>query len=100
MRRLYINVVSSLALTVLFASPTARGQSVQVQKVDPQPEPLVATVQGVVRDSLNLPVAVSKVPLKGHGSQIPTAQTELAGSYFFRGGPQGSFPPQGGNAGP
>jgi len=84
MRRLYINVVSSLALTVLFASPTARGQSVQVQKVDPQPEPLVATVQGVVRDSLNLPVAGASVRLEANGSQILTVHTDSAGAYIFR----------------
>ena len=83
MRRLYIKAACSLALTVLFASSTVRGQSVQPQKVDPHPEPPVATVQGVVRDSLNHPVAGATVCLQANGSQILTVHTDSAGAYLF-----------------
>jgi tetratricopeptide (TPR) repeat protein len=83
MRRLYIKAACSLALTVLLASSTMRGQSVQAYKVDPRPEPPMANVRGVVRDSLNHPVAGATVCLQANGSQILTVHTDSAGAYLF-----------------
>src|SRR3984885_9374637 len=83
MRRPQLKAACRRALTVLFVSSTVRGQSVQAHQVDPRPELPVATLQGVVRDSLNHPVAGATVCLQANGSQILTVHTDSAGAYLF-----------------
>lgn len=83
MRRSRINAACGLALTMLFASSMARGQSDQRAGVDVQPEAAAAAaLRGIVRDSHNHPVTGATVCLQSKEAHL-TVHTDSAGAYLF-----------------
>jgi tetratricopeptide (TPR) repeat protein len=83
MRRSCINAACGLALT-MFPSAMTRGQSDQrPAAVDVQPEAAAAAaLRGIVRDSLNHPVAGATVRLQSKEVHL-TVHTDSAGAYLF-----------------
>ena len=80
------NAAATFLLTAAgwFAAFMVPGQSVQAQVGDAQQESSgVATLQGVVRDSSNRPVAGVTVCLRSKESETLTARTDSAGAYRF-----------------
>lgn len=77
--------MASFALTaVLLAGGLSPQNSVQAQVVQaPTGIEETATLQGIVRDASNRPVAGATVCLLAKGEQALTAQTDSAGAYRF-----------------
>jgi tetratricopeptide (TPR) repeat protein len=74
------------AFFLLVLTAFARGQ------INPQPEPAgTATLQGIVRDAGNHPVAGVTVSLQSEGAQTLTAHTDSAGTYRFSAVPRGVY---------
>jgi tetratricopeptide (TPR) repeat protein len=91
MRRFPINAACTLAVIAFAPLTMARGQSVQ-PPAQVKPESLAAlTLQGIVRDSLNRPVAGATVCLQSKDAQILTVHTDSAGAYFFSAVRQGVY---------
>ncbi|MGC2537745.1 MAG: tetratricopeptide repeat protein [Candidatus Sulfotelmatobacter sp.] len=92
MVRFYINAACIIALSTLFASSMVHGQFVQEQELEAKAAPTeVATLQGIVRDSDNHPVAGATVCLQAQKTQILTAHTDSTGAYFFPAVHQGTY---------
>jgi len=83
MGRFLVNASCILSVAALCASSVSQAQSVQ-EHVEAQSEPAAeATLQGIVRDASNHPVAGATVSLQAKDSQILTVRTDSAGTYHF-----------------
>jgi tetratricopeptide (TPR) repeat protein len=92
MARFRVNAARLLAITILLASSVFRGQSVQGQAAQTQPEAAAsATLQGTVRDSGGHPVAGATVRLQAQDAQILAATTDSKGAYRFSAVRQGPY---------
>jgi tetratricopeptide (TPR) repeat protein len=72
------------ALTTIFPAPAILGQSIPAAAADSRSDSTAtATLRGVVRDSLNRPVAGAVICLQGQNSQVVKVHTDSAGVYVF-----------------
>ena len=72
------------ALTTISTAPTILGQSIPGAAADSRSDSKApATLRGVVRDSLNRPVAGAVICLQGQNSQVVKVHTDSAGVYVF-----------------
>jgi tetratricopeptide (TPR) repeat protein len=84
MKRFCINPVCTLTLIALFAPSMVCGQSIPKALVVAQSERVaLATVRGVVRDSLSRPIVGATVCLQGQDARIRTVHSDSAGVYIF-----------------
>ena len=91
MTRFHIHAACTLVLAVMCALSPAHGQSVPEAAVEAPEGASSTTLQGIVRDSLNRPVAGVTVRLQAKDAQISTAHTDSAGVYLFSALPQGVY---------
>lgn len=83
MIRSYITAARTVALAGFFICLIGHGQSIQ-QAHEPEPQASGgAVLQGIVRDSLNHPIAGATVYLQSKDAQIFTEHTDSAGTYRF-----------------
>ena len=76
--------VPAFALIAVFASPVIRGQSVQESGDKTRSEPVaVATLHGVVHDSLNRTISGAKVCLQSDRADPLIVYTDSKGVYLF-----------------
>jgi tetratricopeptide (TPR) repeat protein len=91
MWRFPIDAACTLAVIAFAPLTMVLGQSIQ-PPADVTAESLAAfTLQGIVRDSLNRPVAGATVRLQSKGAQILTVHTDSAGGYLFSAVRQGVY---------
>jgi tetratricopeptide (TPR) repeat protein len=81
----------ALVVAAVFAPCRTLGQSAQAQVVEAAAEPTAATLQGIVRDSENHPVAGATVHLQAAGAQSLSARSDTAGAYRFSALPPGVY---------
>src|SRR5579863_3122828 len=92
MCRFYKSATLTLTLIAILAAPMAFGQSVQKSLGEQKSQTsALFTVQGLVSDSLNHPIAKAKVCLRSDESPPITVYTDLAGGYLFSAVHQGSY---------
>ena len=91
MTRFHIHAACTLVLAVMGALSPAHGQSLPEAAVEAPERTSGPTLQGIVRDSLNRPVAGVAVCLQTKNAQIFTVHTDSAGVYLFSGVPQGIY---------
>jgi tetratricopeptide (TPR) repeat protein len=85
MVRFNLNAICAVAVSILlFSAAMIHGRSGQQPVGEAQTEPgVAATLQGVVRDSANRPVAGAAVSLRAGDAPILTVHTDSAGAYLF-----------------
>ncbi len=84
MERFLTRAACFLALTTIFPAPVILGQSIPVAPTDLRSDSAAtATLRGVVRDSLNRPVAGAVICLQGQETQVAKVHTDSAGAYVF-----------------
>jgi tetratricopeptide (TPR) repeat protein len=82
----------NLAVTAIFLSPMVLGQSTAVTANEATSNSgATATLHGVVRDSLNRPVAGAIICLQGQNLQVLKVRTDSAGAYVFPELRQGNY---------
>ena len=85
-------IATCMLVTMLFAPFMFQGQSIPGPAGDAQSEPVgAATLQGIVRDSSDQPVAGATVCLLAKDAQAFTARTDSAGAYRFSAVRQGVY---------
>ncbi len=82
MVRFNINAIYAVLVSILLSVVMVHGASAQQEVGEAQKE-AAATLQGVVRDSVNHPVVGAAVSLRAKDVQILTVHTDSAGVYLF-----------------
>ncbi len=90
MVRFNINAIYAVAVSTLLSAVMVHGRSAQQQLGETQKE-TAATLQGLVRDSANRPVAGAAVSLRAKDVQILTVHTDSAGAYLLSGIRPGTY---------
>ncbi|MGB7600454.1 MAG: tetratricopeptide repeat protein [Candidatus Sulfotelmatobacter sp.] len=84
MQRFPTILACTFAVTAIFRPPVLLGLLIPVALVQSQSDSTAtATLHGIVRDSLNRPVAGAVICLQGQDAQVFKVRTDSAGAYVF-----------------